>query len=125
MRGWKNPAFLKFEVTLSEEYRGSHYLPIEDFINLTKWGVDPDNHSLEMLSWSNKPFATQELYRVAKFGKAKMRIGIKGGAKALEEMLPEQIRARPGWELSTAKKSSDWLTCEEFCSILEQKGIIY
>jgi hypothetical protein len=54
-----------------------------------------------------------------------MKIGIKGGAKALTDMSPEQIRTRTEWQLSSEKKTSDWLTCEQFCSILEAKGITY
>ncbi len=124
-KAWKNPDFLNSVVTLSEENRGWQYLPKEDFINLTKWCIDPENNSLEMLTWTNKPFGTQDLYRVAKFGKANMRIGIKGGVKALTDMSPEKIRARTEWQLSSEKKTSDWLTCVQFCSILEAKGISY
>lgn len=123
--GWKNPAFLNTEVTLSEESRGWQYLPIEDFITLTKWSIAPDNQSLEKMTWSNSPFATQNLYRVAKYGKPNMRIGIKGGLKALQDMTSAQILSRTVWQLSSEKKSSAWITCEDFCSTLETKGISY
>ncbi|PKN51740.1 MAG: hypothetical protein CVU55_09835 [Deltaproteobacteria bacterium HGW-Deltaproteobacteria-13] len=123
--GWKNPEFLNTEVTLSEESRGWQYLPIEDFIVLVKWSIDPYNQTLEKLTWANSPFATKNLYRVAKYGKPKMYIGIKGGLKALQDMTPEQIRERTVWQLSSAKKSSEWMTCEDFFTTLEAKGISY
>lgn len=123
--GWKNKDFLDTEVIVSEEGRGWQYLPLHEFITLTKWSIAPNEHSLEKLSWSNSPFATKNLYRVAKYGKPKMRIGIKGGLKALRTMTADQIRSRTVWQLSSEKKSSDWITCEDFCETLESKGISY
>ena len=123
--GWRNPAFLNKEVTLSYECRGWQTLPLDDFIALTKWSIDPENHSLEKLTWINSPFCTQDLYRVAKYGKTNMRIGIKGGLKALRDMTADQIRSRSVWQLSSEKKSNEWITCEEFCLALEDKDVSY
>ena len=123
--GWKNQDFLNTEVTVSKENKGWQYLPINDFIALTKWSIEPYNHSLEELTWCNSPFATENLYRVAKYGNPRMRIGIKGGLKALKNMTPEQIRSRTVWQLSSEKKSLEWIACEDFCITLEEKGITY
>ncbi len=123
--GWKNKDFMNAEVILSEESRGWQYLPLDEFVALTQWSIAPNEHSLEKLSWFNSPFATPNLYRVAKHGKPNMRIGIKGGLKTLKNMTPDQIRSRTVWQLSSEKKSSDWITCEDFCATLESKGVSY
>ncbi|OQA88533.1 MAG: hypothetical protein BWY27_00918 [Bacteroidetes bacterium ADurb.Bin234] len=122
---WKNQEFLNTEVTLSEESRGWQYLPINDFITLTRWSIEPNKYSLEELTWSNSPFATKNLYKAAKYGNPKMYIGVKGGLKTLQNMTPEQIRSRTVWQLSSKKKSSEWITCEEFCGTLESKEISF
>lgn len=125
-RAWKNKEFIKTEVTLTEDdTRGWQYVPLNDFVALTKWCFEPETHSLEVLSWTGSPFATEGLYRVAKYGKSRMYIGIRGGENALRSLSPEQIDARTVWQLNMQKKSSDWLTCEEFCGILEEKGLRY
>jgi hypothetical protein len=77
------------------------------------------------LKWSGTPFATAGVYKVAKYGAPVMYIGIRGGVNALKKMDPEQIKARTIWQLSSQKKSSDWINSDQFCSILEDKGIRY
>jgi hypothetical protein len=125
-KAWGNPKFLDSEVTVTEdETRGWQYVPLKDFIILTSWCLEPDKYTLEELKWSGTPFGTEGLYLVAKFGKPVMFIGIRGGVKSLRELTSEKIRSRTVWQLSSQKKSSDWISCQEFCSILEEKGIQY
>lgn len=125
-KAWRNQDFLNAEVTLTEdENRGWQYVPLKDFIALTRWSIEPDKHNLAELQWTGTPFGTDGLYKVAKFGAPIMYIGIRGGVNALNKMDPEQIKSRTVWQLSSQKKSSDWITCEQFCAVLEDKGIQY
>lgn len=125
-KAWRNMEFLNTEVTLTEDdSRGWQYVPLKDFVALAKWSMEPEQHSLEDLTWSGTPFGTAGLYRVAKYGNPKMFIGVRGGVNVLKNLTAEQIAARTVWQLSSQKKSSDWMSCEDFCSILEDKGIEY
>lgn len=40
-------------------------------------------------------------------------------------MTPEMIKDRQGWEIRTDKKNPHWFTGDEFCEVLESKGITY
>jgi len=125
-KAWKNPGFLNETVRLTEdEGRGWMYVPLAVFNTLVKWCLDPEKNSLEALKWTGTPFGTCGLYRIAKYGKPNMYIGIRGGVKTLKALTAEQIQNRKAWELDSQKKSSDWMTCRDFCSILEEKEIRY
>ena len=125
-KAWNNPGFLDETVRVTEdEVHGWMYVPLDVFKNLTEWCLNPTRHTLEKLTWTGTPFGTCGLYRVAKFGKPNMYIGIRGGIKALDAMTAEQIQKRAVWQLASEKRSSDWMTCRDFCSILEEKEIRY
>jgi hypothetical protein len=123
---WRNNQFLEREVTVTDDStRGWQYLPLQLFKQLTEWALSPENHTLSGIIWDKTPFFTHNLYRVAKYGKGEMFIGIRGGVKALEQLTADQINLRKIWELSSEQRSSDWIDTDTFCSILEGKGLVY
>lgn len=123
---WKNPGYLSYELTVTEDsLRGWQYLPLVDFQRLVRWSQDPETETLEGIIWEGKPFFTPLMYKVAKWGKSDLWIGIKGGEAALAAMSPEDILSRNGWEVASKKKSTQWFSAEEFCSRLEAKGITF
>lgn len=120
---WKNLDFLKREFTVSEIQHGWQYVPLEEFKTLARWALNPKQESLASITWYGKPFFTQNLYRVSKYGKAKLFIGIKGGISALKGMTSKQILSKKQWELGPSQKSNQWFSGEDFCKVLEEKGI--
>jgi hypothetical protein len=123
---WRNNKFLDREVIITDDStRGWHYLPLRLFKQLTEWAISPESNTLNRIVWDKSPFFTQNLYRVAKYGKGELFIGIRGGVKALELLTAEQIDSRKVWELSSEQRSSDWIDTGTFCSILEGKGLSY
>lgn len=123
---WRNPEFLNTKLTVTEDgNRGWMYLPLEMFKIFALWAMDPENRSLEGIQWYGKPFDTVGVYRVAKWGKTPLFIGIKGGEDALQNLDAETIRNRKGWELWGEQKNKHWIPAERFCEILQNKGISY
>ena len=122
---WNNNDFLQAEFAVVNESRGWQYLPLNEFILLTKWCLDHEKFSLKELEWKGAPFFTDNLYRVCKYGCPNIYIGLKGGSITLNKMTPDEISDRKVWQLSSIKKSSSWISSEEYCQILESKGLIY
>ena len=123
---WRNGQFLDREVTVTDDStRGWQYLTLRLFKQLTEWALEPENHTLSGIVWDKSPFFTHNLYRVAKYGKGELFVGIRGGVKALEQLTLEQIDSRKVWELSSEQRSSDWVDAGIFCSMLEGKGLSY
>lgn len=87
--------------------------------------MEPDKHQLDGINWKGKPFGSQNLYRVAKSAGKGIYIGVKGGLDKLRSMTPGMIKDRQGWEISTDRKNPQWFTGDEFCEVLESKGITY
>lgn len=123
-KAWKNPQFLSQELSVSETPRGWQYLPLKDFKILTEWALNPDKN-LSGIEWSGKPFATRYLYLVAKSAGLEIFIGVQGGLEALRKMNEDEIRERKFWEVSDSKKSWQWFSGNDFCQVLESKGIQY
>jgi hypothetical protein len=123
---WRNPAFADKALSVTEDStRGWQYVPLHEFRIYAAWAMDPEHNRLEGVTWSGAPFWTRALYKVAKLGKDRFYIGIRGGKGALKKLGPEKIRERKIWQLSGTKKSSDWISPEDFCQILEDVGVYY
>lgn len=47
------------------------------------------------------------------------------GLAALQAMNAKDVQERKGWEISYQKRSGQWFSGDEFCQVLEGKGIQY
>ncbi|MEI6775357.1 MAG: hypothetical protein WCK70_00480 [Chloroflexales bacterium] len=124
-QAWRKPGFLNKQLLISTTPNGWQYLPLNEFQNLARWAMDPDNQPLSRIAWTGKPFWTPQLYLVAKAASDTIWIGIQGGLEALKAMSVEEIRDRKFWEVSDQKRSGQWFTGSEFCAVLEGKGLIF
>ena len=125
-RAWRNPDFSNHVLAVTEDdNRGWQYIPLQDFQILTKWAMSPESNSLSGIQWSGKPFWTRYLYLVSKAAGNEIYIGIQGGLSALKKMSQEEIEERKVWEIDTFKRSSQWFSGEDYCKVLESKGISY
>lgn len=123
---WKNPAFINAELNVTEDDSvGWQYLPIKDFKTFVRWAMHPDEHTLEGVEWYGKPFWAENLYRVAKWGKANFFIGLKGGLSALEDMSIEEVKDRKFWELNSEQKNQNWISTKDYCKALENMGLYF
>lgn len=123
---WRNPTFLSKELIVTDDgTRGWQYLPLEDFKVFVQWALNPERESLGTMQWSGKPFWIENLYRVGKWGNSNFFIGVKGGLPVVEAMSADQIRERKVWELNSERKNSHWFSGDEFCRVLEAKGLSF
>jgi hypothetical protein len=124
-RAWKNPNFANEALPVSTAPRGWQYLPLYDFKILAAWAMRPEKQSLTGIAWSGKPFATRQLYLVAKGAGDGIYIGMQGGLKALTNLPSEALRQRRTWEIDVRRRSSQWFSGTEFCAVLESKGVTF
>ena len=127
-RAWLNTGFLNDLVSVSDKENGWQYLRLSDFKIVTTWAMNPSEqnaHGLRSIQWQGMPFWVQKLYVVAKAVGADIWIGIRGGLASLEAMSREEIMGRKGWQISDKRRNTSWISGEDFCKVLESKGIAF
>ncbi|HOI94568.1 MAG TPA: PD-(D/E)XK nuclease family protein [Syntrophobacter fumaroxidans] len=124
-KGWRNGAFLDERVKVTDNSNmGWQYVPLRDFQIIAKWSMDPENESLEGMNWEAKSLGTENFFRITKLGGSEIYIGLKGGLQALQAMNVAAIKTKT-WGVGNTKKTPQWFSGENFCDILEKKGIQY
>ncbi len=104
------------------------WLEIDTFNKIVSWILY--NKIEDDIKWEGR-LSSKNLSLITKDYKSKVYIGIRGGENALKSMDKDEIISR-AWQISTHKKSSEWIDGELFCNVelfgeqnpFEQSGII-
>ena len=127
-RAWRNADFINDLVSVSDQENGWQYLRLSEFKIVATWSMDPSiQHAqgLRTIRWHGMPFWAKKLYVVAKATGDGIWIGIRGGLAALNAMSREEILNRTSWQVSDERKNTSWFSGNDFCEVLESKGISF
>ncbi|MCF8304482.1 MAG: PD-(D/E)XK nuclease family protein [Bacteroidales bacterium] len=109
-----------FQFTTANMSEEHFWVEKDLFIKVADWLLNDIKHEIE---WPEKQLKSKVIYKIAK-DYPQIRVGIRGGEKALERMTPEKIREKE-WKISsTGKGTNEWFSGKKFKDIVEKKQVL-